>query len=95
MSKEITNKEVINKLCDYFMTQDRTVVSRLCANLIIDLNRYHYDYSCPHNISTLKKRIDHLMQQVNKLINKKLYEEELTLSISEDWCTGEKCGYNG
>jgi hypothetical protein len=36
------NKEVADKLVEYFLTQDPKIVARVAANSIIDLNRVFY-----------------------------------------------------
>lgn len=36
----MTNKEVINKLTEYYLTQDPKVVCRFLANCMIDINRF-------------------------------------------------------
>lgn len=37
----MTNKEMIEKLTNYFMSQDSLLVANSCAHLIIDLNRFY------------------------------------------------------
>lgn len=40
-----SNKEVIEKLVEYYLKQDPERVARLCANFAVDLNRFLYiDY---------------------------------------------------
>ncbi len=39
MNEPISNKEVIDKLVDYFVKQNPKIVARLLANYMIDLNR--------------------------------------------------------
>ena len=40
----MTNKEVIDKLQAFYLTQDPEKVARICANFAVDLNRFlHVD----------------------------------------------------
>jgi hypothetical protein len=39
-AKMMENKEVINKLREYFLRNDPEKVAHLCANFMIDLNRF-------------------------------------------------------
>ncbi len=36
----MTNKEVVDKLQLYYLTQDPKMVARICANFALDLNRF-------------------------------------------------------
>lgn len=44
-----TNKEVVEKLVEYFLTQDQASVCRILANLMIDMHRIN-------NISKLEEK---------------------------------------
>ncbi len=43
----MTNKEVIEILCAYLASQDRLVVERVCANLMLDMHRIFVIESLP------------------------------------------------
>ncbi len=42
-----TNKEVIDKLQEYFLTQDPKVVCRMLANMMIDIRRMYWSQNLP------------------------------------------------
>lgn len=64
-----TNKEVIDKLQKYFLTQDILLVTRGYANAIIDLNRFmNFDELSDEEQSRLLERIEFNMAEVVKLI---------------------------
>lgn len=42
-----TNKEIINKLTKYFVTQDKEVVARCLASMMIDFNRIFHLKTLP------------------------------------------------
>lgn len=44
-----TNKEVIDKLTEYFITQDKKTIARSLANMMIDFNRIFYLKSLPED----------------------------------------------
>lgn len=62
----MTNKELIDKLYEYFLTQDPKVIARMCANLQIDLLRFlridklpdDEAYHLIDRISILREEID-------------------------------------
>lgn len=63
------NKEVIDRLVEYFLTQDPAIVARMFANAIVDLNRvYHIDQLSDSEIACLFDRMEHNREQVIKLI---------------------------
>lgn len=48
-----TNKEVIDKLTEYFITQDKKTIARSLANMMIDLNRIFYLKTLPEDEKAL------------------------------------------
>lgn len=77
MSKEITNKEVIDKLQQYFLKQDAKVVARMLANQIIDLNRLWGIESLDKDERlSLTERMGHNLKEFHKLIRSEDGKEE-------------------
>ncbi len=65
----MNNKEVIDKLVEYFLTQDPKIVARLAANSIIDLNRFFYMRKLSNDeLKTLLRRIDRNMKALQNFI---------------------------
>ncbi len=84
----MNNKAVIEKLQQYYLTQDPKVVARLCANFLIDINRFFNIDNLSHEEEEhLLYRTERNMSQVHsflktgnmddlELINIPLDEEE-------------------
>ena len=54
----MTNKELIEKLQAYFLKQDPKVVTRILANMFIDVNRvFHYDSLSDQELISLHSRM--------------------------------------
>ena len=53
------NKEIIDRLHQYFIGQDHSVVCRCLANMMIDLNRiYNFEHLDEEEASNLESRIE-------------------------------------
>lgn len=64
-----TNKEVSDKLTEYFLTQDPEVVARILAANMIDLNRlYHFELLEDDERENLFRRLDHNIGQLEEFI---------------------------
>lgn len=64
---ELMNKEVVDNLIEYFLTQDKKVVCRLLANAMIDYNRlYFIDSLSTSELSSLTYRIEQNSIEVRK-----------------------------
>ncbi len=65
-----TNKEVIRKLSDYFLTQNPGIVARVLANCMIDFHRIRNLDELPENEKdSLTFRIDANSQAVVDFVN--------------------------
>ena len=64
-----TNKEVIDKLQEYFLTQDPKVVCRILANIMIDVRRIHWSHNLPEDeLERLVERIKKNSEQLKDFI---------------------------
>jgi hypothetical protein len=75
--KRMENKEIIQKIVKYLDKQPRESVNRLCANLMIDINRWHCfddledDEKLNNNHVLLHERPDDIMKKIsNNLLDK-------------------------
>lgn len=59
----MTNKELIEKLQAYFLKQDPKVVTRILANMYIDVNRW----SNSHKLSVREKNLLKLRASLNNM----------------------------
>jgi len=77
----ISNKEVIQKLTQYFMNQDKSLVCRLLANAMIDYNRiYNSDILPDDELENLNFRIRQNSNELKKFIdNGCSCDEDLTI----------------
>jgi hypothetical protein len=65
-----TNKEVIDKLTEYFLEQDPKIVARSLANMMIDLNRIrNFRELCPDDIYCLSDRINKNLDSLHRFID--------------------------
>ncbi len=64
-----TNKEIIDALVEYFVEQDKVILSRILANFMIDFNRVkHIKMLEAEEKKCLLKRIDHNSNSLKKFI---------------------------
>jgi hypothetical protein len=64
-----TNKEVIESLVDYFITQDPKIVATLLAAQMIDMNRFYNMAKLPKDEKKLlMKRLKHNIDQLHSFI---------------------------
>lgn len=78
---DISNKEAVDKLRKYFAQQGIEKISHLCANLIIDLNRFlALDQLTEKEKIDLLKRSNVNMQGVYKFLSE---ENEYDLQLKE------------
>ena len=59
------NKEVIDRLQEYLSKQDPAVVTRMCANLMLDMHRHH-------NIMYLDRKVRACLRERTRLNSKEL-----------------------
>lgn len=65
----ITNKDVVQKLVDYFLTQNPEDVARLLANNLIDFNRiFHSKDLQEEEYNSLVKRIKINLDTLNDFV---------------------------
>lgn len=77
------NKEVMDRLQKYFMSQKPESVARICASMMIDLNRFYVkDFLSDDEYGHLLERTRHLTQELKKFIDGKETDEELTFSVT-------------
>lgn len=77
----MTNKEVVDKLQSYYLTQDTVTIARLCANYAIDINRFY--------------NFEHLsIEEKFKLIQITKYNLNVTLKIIEGKGLGEELTFS-
>jgi hypothetical protein len=82
-----TNKEVIDKLMDYFLKQDPKIIVRALANFLLDFNRIeNWDAIPPDEYIRLVERISLNSKSLREFIEKKEHNGSLKLHFME----GEK-----
>ncbi len=65
--KSISNKEVIDRLIEYLLTQDPKIVARSLANAMIDFNRMYHLLDLPLNErNNLLNRIEKNSKEVRR-----------------------------
>jgi len=63
------NKEIMDKLAAYFITQDPAVIARLAASLLIDINRiWHVENLQEEEMESLVERMEINLAQLNEFI---------------------------
>lgn len=81
----MNNKEVVDKLQEYYLTQDIQTVTRLCANFAIDINRFYYfEKLSIEEKFNLIQRTKHNLNINLKVIEGKAVDKELTLSYDDE-----------
>jgi hypothetical protein len=64
-----TNKEVIAKLFDYFLSQNREVVAKMLAATLVDINRfYNLEHLDEEERECLMQRMEHNVNELNAFI---------------------------
>ena len=77
-----TNKEVADKLTEYFKTKDINTISRMLANCFVDLNRFiNFQHLNEEDKDILWTRIHHNMSQVNQFLASGNNEEDLSFKM--------------
>ena len=80
-----TNKEIIDKLVEYYLKQDPRIVARLLANCQIDLNRWINmgNLDLDEKMSLVKRtRLN--MEEMFRFLNEGSNVEQLTLGSLDD-----------
>lgn len=63
------NKQIMDRLEEYFLTQDPKIVARMCASHLVDLNRYYRLEELPYDEAVcLMQRMEMNMEQLYKFI---------------------------
>jgi len=64
-----TNKEIIDSLVEYFLTQEPRIVCRALANMLIDNNRiYNYNELPKEEADSLKTRMKKNLEKLHYFI---------------------------
>lgn len=64
-----SNKEIIDKLVEYFMTQDKLSLSVIVANYMIDFNRIFYLHKLDESEKiNLQFRIEMIVKQLDSFV---------------------------
>ena len=76
----MTNKEMIDKLQEYFLKQDPSVVARMTANLLLDIIRFlTIEILTEDQAENLIYRSRYNASQVYHVLNDENYKESLIL----------------
>jgi hypothetical protein len=88
------NKELMDKLQDYFLTQDQKTVCRLAASLMIDLNRILYATALPaKELDCLVFRVRHMIEELRNFADHDCKDELFLFKLnSDDLCDGDGLG---
>lgn len=77
---EFDNKKVIDKLQNYFLKQDPKIISRLCGNFAIDLNRFlNIEYLDQDEKYNLIYRTQQNMIMISDFMDGKVDEDDFGL----------------
>ncbi len=69
MNEPISNKEVIDKLVDYFVKQNPKIVAKLLANYMVDTHRIFYHHLLPiEELEFLRQRCLKNSESLEKFI---------------------------
>lgn len=68
-NEKVSNKEIIDRLVKYFLTQDPRIVAQMMAAHLIDLNRIHHIHKLDESEkNSLLYRIEKNVEQLHKFI---------------------------
>jgi hypothetical protein len=81
----MTNQDVMNKLEEYFNTQDPKKVARLAASMSIDLNRFlNFDELDKNEQDNLVFRVIAMVNQTKDMMNGKPFSTLDIVNVTHD-----------